>query len=135
MNNKMAINTYLSTIESSPGWCGSVGWVLACKLKGLWFDSWSGHMPGSWARYPVEGHKRQPIDVSLEHRCSFPFSLPSPLSLKKIINYFFKKPIESKKQTKQTRTETESWIWRVFSWLPDGRGMEEWVEELRSTNR
>ena len=22
--------------------------------------------------------------------------------------------IESKKQTKQTRTETESWIWRVF---------------------
>ena len=31
--------------------------------------------------------------------------------------------IESKKQTKQTRTETESWIWRVFLWLPDGRGL------------
>ena len=30
--------------------------------------------------------------------------------------------IESKKQTKQTRrTETESWIQRAFSWLPDGR--------------
>ena len=27
--------------------------------------------------------------------------------------------IESKKQTKQTRTETESWRRR---WLPDGRG-------------
>ena len=30
--------------------------------------------------------------------------------------------IESKKQTKQTRrTETESW--RMFGWLPDGRGV------------
>ena len=30
--------------------------------------------------------------------------------------------IESKKQTKQTRrTKTESWIWRVFSWLPGRR--------------
>ena len=28
--------------------------------------------------------------------------------------------IESKKQTKQTRTETESWAWRAFCWLPDG---------------
>ena len=36
--------------------------------------------------------------------------------------------IDSKKQTKQTRTETESWIWRVFWWLPDGRGCgAEWV--------
>ena len=33
--------------------------------------------------------------------------------------------IESKKQTKQTRTETESWIWRAFSWLPAGRGVWE----------
>ena len=30
--------------------------------------------------------------------------------------------IESKIQTKQTRrTETDSWIWRDFWWLPDGR--------------
>ena len=37
--------------------------------------------------------------------------------------------IESKKQTKQTRrTETESWIQRVFSWLLDGRGLGEWVK-------
>ena len=43
------------------------------------------------------------------------------------------------KQTKQTkRTETESWIQRVFSWLPNGRGYEGMGEEvrgLRSTNR
>ena len=33
-------------------------------------------------------------------------------------------PTESKKQTKQTRrAETESWIWRRFLWLPDGRGV------------
>ena len=32
--------------------------------------------------------------------------------------------IESKRQTKQIRrTETESWIQRVFCWLPDGRGV------------
>ena len=35
--------------------------------------------------------------------------------------------IESKKQTKQTRsTETELWIQRVFSWLPDGSGLGGW---------
>ena len=47
--------------------------------------------------------------------------------------------IESKKQTKQTRrTETESWVWTLFSWLPDGRvlgGMDVEVRGLRSTNR
>ena len=31
---------------SRPGWCGSVDWALACELKGHWFDSGSGHMPG-----------------------------------------------------------------------------------------
>ena len=30
---------------------------------------------------------------------------------------------ESKKHTKQARTETESWMQRVFSWLPGGRGV------------
>ena len=46
--------------------------------------------------------------------------------------------IESKKQTKQIRTETESWIWRTFWWLPDRRGMWGMGEEVRgltSTNR
>ena len=27
-----------------------------------------------------------------------------------------------KKPIKQTRTETESWIWRAFWWLSDGSG-------------
>ena len=42
--------------------------------------------------------------------------------------------IESKKQTKQIRTETESWIQRIISWLPDGR-RGKWMRVLRSTNR
>ena len=36
--------------------------------------------------------------------------------------------IESKKQSKQIRTEAETWIQRVFQWLPDDgccRGMGE----------
>ena len=46
--------------------------------------------------------------------------------------------IESKTQTKQTRTETESWIQGVFGCLPDGKGcggMGEEARGLRSTNR
>ena len=36
-------------------WCGSVDWALACELKGCWFNSLPGHMPGLWARPPVGG--------------------------------------------------------------------------------
>ena len=47
--------------------------------------------------------------------------------------------IESKRQSNQTRrTETESWIQRAFSWLPNGKGyggMGEEVRGLRNTNR
>ena len=46
--------------------------------------------------------------------------------------------IESKRQTKQTRTKRESWILRAFSRLPEGRGcggMGEEVRGFRSTNR
>ena len=32
---------------------------------------------------------------------------------------------EPKKQSKQTRSETESWIQRAFQWLPDGRRVGE----------
>ena len=40
----------IKTYKLGPGWCGS---VLDCKLKGHWFNSQSGHMPGFWARCPV----------------------------------------------------------------------------------
>ena len=54
--------------KPSPGCYGSVDGAPACKLKGCWFDSWSGHMPGLQARSgPQWGAcKRQPhIDVPL----------------------------------------------------------------------
>ena len=72
-----------------PGWCGSVDWMAACKLKGHQFNSWSGHMPGLWARFPVGGIREATI------HCSFSFSLsPSfPLSLK--INKILKKKKEN----------------------------------------
>ena len=70
-----------------PGWCGSVD----CEPKGLWFDSWSGNMPGLWARFLAEGiYERQPVNVSLRHQCFSPSLSPSfPISLK--INKIFKK--------------------------------------------
>ena len=41
----------------------------------------------------------------------------------KMAIYTYLSTIESIKQTKQRRrTELESWIWRAFCWLPDGRG-------------
>ena len=47
-------NILLNKMSVSPGWCGSVNCVPACEPKGCWFDSLSGHMPGLWARFPVE---------------------------------------------------------------------------------
>ena len=41
--------------NNGSGWYGSVDWVPACKTKGRWFDSQSGHMPGLEARSPVGG--------------------------------------------------------------------------------
>ena len=55
----------------SHDWCGSVGWALACELKGHWFDSWSGHIPGS--RASVQEATNQCFSPSLAP--SLPFSL------------------------------------------------------------
>ena len=42
-------------IHSYPGWCGSVAWATACKLKGCRFNSQSGYMSGLWAGSPAGG--------------------------------------------------------------------------------
>ena len=61
-----------------PGWCGSVDWALACKPKGHWFNSQSGHMPGLQARSPVGG-----VREATTRGCFSPSLSPSlPLSLK-----------------------------------------------------
>ena len=61
-----------------PGWCGSVDSVLACKARGCWFDSQSGHMPGLRPKSPVGGTREATTP------CFSPsFSLPSPLKMNK----------------------------------------------------
>ena len=52
---KMSALLYKKFFFFSPGWCGSVDRKMACELKGLQFDSQSGHMPGLQARSPVGG--------------------------------------------------------------------------------
>ena len=53
---KRPYSTFITTYcYNCPDLCGSVDWVLACKPKGRWFDSQSEHLPGMWARSPVEG--------------------------------------------------------------------------------
>ena len=64
--------------QDSPGWCGSVDWVLTCEPRGHWFDSQSGHMPWLQARSPVGG-----MWEATTHWCFSPSLSPSlPLSLK-----------------------------------------------------
>ena len=66
--------------RSSPGWCGSVDWVPACKPKRHWFHSQSGRMPGLGARSSVGS-----VWEATTHRCFSPSLSPSlPLSLKVI---------------------------------------------------
>ena len=82
-------------MKNSPGWCGSVDWVPACKPKGRGFHSQSGHMPGLWARSPVGAPRETtthwgfspslPLSPSSHRLLSFP--PPSPF-----INHSFNNP-------------------------------------------
>ena len=72
---------------NSPGWCGSVGWVLACKTKGGRFDFHSGHVPGLRARSPF-GCVWEANDWCISRTLMFlslSFSLLFPLSKNKWI--------------------------------------------------
>ena len=65
----------LSPLEKecpSPGWCGSVHWVLACEPEGCWFDSQTRHKPGLYTRSPVGG-----LWEATSHWCFFPSLSPS----------------------------------------------------------
>ena len=66
----------------SPDWCGSVGWTSSCKPKGLWFNSWSGHMPGLWTRSPAGGVNRSMCFSHTSMSLFLSFFLLSPLSRK-----------------------------------------------------
>ena len=63
-------------------------WVSSCKAKDHRFDSWSGHMPGLWARFPVGGRVRGKRSMFLSHvDVSLPLFLPPFPSLKKIKSF------------------------------------------------
>ena len=73
----------LKNYSQSPGWCGSMDWALACKLKGCWFNSQSGHMPGLWARCPVGGTWEATTYWCFSFSPSLSASLPRCLQLNK----------------------------------------------------
>ena len=76
----------IKDVNSCPGWCSSVDWVLACKPRGHGFNSQPGHMPRLQARSPVGGTREATI-----HWCFSPSFSPSfPLSLKINKIYFSK---------------------------------------------
>ena len=66
---------------SGPDWCGSVAWASFHKPRSCPFDSWSGHMPGLWARSLVEGVQEatnQCFSFTLTCLSLFLPSFPSP---------------------------------------------------------
>ena len=76
--NSIKFYTKPKNVKGSPDWCGSVDWVLACKPKGCWFNSHSGHMPGLQARSTIGG-----MQEATTHWCVCPsLSLSLPLCVK-----------------------------------------------------
>ena len=71
--------------NSIPSWCGSMDGVLACKPKGHWFNSQSGHMPGLQTGSPELGRRGVAWEATT-HWCdvSLPLFLPPPLKINKI---------------------------------------------------
>ena len=94
----LTLDSCIKTKPRSSNWCGSVGWVLSCKLKGRQFNSQSGHMPGLQT-------KSQLMFLSLS------FSLSSPRSKNKYIKSF-------KKTSKQNTWSLQGcfcFTWHLFT--------------------
>ena len=70
-----------NNIKNLPWLCGLVDQVSACKPKGLWFDSQSGHMPGLPARSWI-GSVQEATNLCISCTSMFlSFFLPPFLSL------------------------------------------------------
>ena len=53
------------------------------------------------------------------------------------IHIYQKLSLKNKLSKQEKQRQNESWVWRAFQWLPDGKGlgaMSEEVRGLRSTN-
>ena len=67
-------NIHFKNEVSSPGWCGSVDWVLVVNQRVASLIPSIGHIPGLQARSPVGG-----AHEATTHRCFSPsLSLPFP---------------------------------------------------------
>ena len=62
-------------IVISPGWCGSVDWMLDWEAKGHRFGSWLGHMSESRTRPPIQGVRGNGL-MFLSISVSLPLFLP-----------------------------------------------------------
>ena len=40
----LGADSFSSKQMHNPDWCGSIGWMSYCKVKGHQVNSWSGHM-------------------------------------------------------------------------------------------
>ena len=78
LNWKHVSLTINKTFKCLPGWCGSVDWTPGQRVKGHWFHSQSGHIPGLQARSPEGGA----WEATTHWYFSPSLSLSLPLSLK-----------------------------------------------------
>ena len=103
------VTIFLPNIKSTrewtcPGWCGSVGWVLSCKLQVHLFDS-QGTCLGGRPGPQLEVYRRQPITLVF-------LSLSSSLSCSLKINK------DLKKKNKKQPHEPEDYLYlfkRIYS--------------------
>ena len=68
-----------SMLKISRALAVGLGWVLSCKLKGHWFDSWSGRVPGLQA--PAGELAEGKWLMFLSMFLSLSFSFPPPLEI------------------------------------------------------
>ena len=84
-NENLKFNECLNhrKIYSGPGWCGSRGFMLACKLKDHGFNSQSGHKTGLW--FQLGACKRQLTYGYFS--CFLPFPLSKNIKIKSFKNF------------------------------------------------
>ena len=117
LTHKINHNTLLQK-SSELVLAGVAQWIEyqpACEPKGRQINSQSGHMPGLWARSPVEGIW-EATNQCISHRLmflSFSIPFPSPLFKSKKIKSFLKNQThQSGKGKKILCTSSRKWGWK-----------------------
>ena len=95
-----------------------MGWALDCTPRGCWFVSWSGHMPGVWAR-TLAGCRRQATDWCFSPSFS-PSLLLSLKQIHKIFKKFFLKKTHSINSKEPCSSKAAWGCWGVVQGVGDG---------------